>query len=173
MNNKILVTYASRAGSTTEVAQAIGKTLSECGELVDVLPMEDVQQLSGYRAVIAGSPIRSSKWLPEAVKFIQDHRSELREKPFAMFTLSITLAMSSGSQYRQAVTEWTAPVRIQVKPVSEGLFAGKLDFTKLPFNFDTLKLRLVVALGIFPTDDRRDWKAVHEWAISIRPLLEG
>jgi len=31
MNNKILVTYASRAGSTAGVAEAIGKTLSEDG----------------------------------------------------------------------------------------------------------------------------------------------
>jgi menaquinone-dependent protoporphyrinogen oxidase len=173
MNKKILVTYASRAGSTAEVAQAIGKTLSESGASVEVLPMEDVQQLSAYQAVIAGSPIRSSKWLPEAMKFIEDHRSELRQKPFAMFTLSITLAMSSGVQYRQAVMGWTAPVRAQVKPVSEGLFAGKLDFTKLPFNFDTLKLRLTVALGIFPKEDRRDWNAIHQWATSVLPLLQN
>jgi menaquinone-dependent protoporphyrinogen oxidase len=173
MNEKILVTYASRAGSTAEVAQAIGKTLAEGGDAVDVLPMQDVQNLSAYRAIVAGSPIRSSKWLPEATKFIQDHRSELRQKPFAMFTLSITLAMSAGSQYRQAVTEWTAPIRVQVQPVSEGLFAGKLDFTKLPLNFDTLKLRLVVALGIFPKEDRRDWKAIENWATSIQPLLQS
>jgi menaquinone-dependent protoporphyrinogen oxidase len=173
MNNKILVTYASRAGSTAEAAQAIGKTLSDCGESVEVLPMNEVQQLASYRAVIAGSPIRSSKWLPEAMKFIEDHRSELRQKPFAMFTLSITLAMSGGVQYRQAVTAWTAPIRAQVKPVSEGLFAGKLDFTKLPFNFDTLKLRLVVALGIFPKEDRRDWNAIHAWATSIQPFLQS
>lgn len=31
MSNKILVTYASRTGSTAEVAQAIGKTLAESG----------------------------------------------------------------------------------------------------------------------------------------------
>ena len=173
MNKKILVTYATRAGSTAEAAHAIGKTLSESGESVDVLPMQDVQQLSSYQAVIAGSPIRSSQWLPEAMKFIEDHRLELRQKPFAMFTLSITLAMSSGVQYRQAVMGWTAPVRAQVKPVSEGLFAGKLDFTKLPLNFDTLKLRLTVALGVFPKEDRRDWNAIHEWAMSIHPLLRN
>ena len=173
MNKKILVTYASRAGSTAEVAQAIGDTLSTSGASVDVLPMQKVQQLSSYQAVIAGSPIRGSKWLPEAIKFIADHRTELRQKPFAMFTLSITLAMSSGIQYRQAVMGWTAPVRQQVNPVSEGLFAGMLDFTKLPLNFDTLKLRLTVALGIFPKDDRRDWKAIYEWAKSIQPLLQN
>ena len=62
-------------------------------------------------------------------------------------------------------------MRSQVRPVSEGLFAGRLDFTKLPLTLDTLKLRLVVALGIFPKDDRRDWKAVRAWAENLRPLL--
>ena len=173
MNAKILVTYASRAGSTAEIAETIGKTLRQDGARVDVLPVKDVQDISPYRAVIVGSPIRSSKWLPEAMQFVQAHRSELARKPFATFTVSITLAMSKGDQYRQAVTSWTAPVRALVKPLSEGLFPGLLDFTKLPLTFDTLKLRLVVALGIFPKDDRRDWNAIRAWAESLRPLLMG
>lgn len=169
--NKILVTYASRAGSTAEVAEAIGKRLSQCGTQVEVLPMQEVNDLSAYRAVVAGSAIRNSKWLPEAMQFVQTHRSELVQKPFATFTVCITLAMSNTDQYRQAVSEWIQPVRAQVRPVSEGLFAGMLDFSKLPFNWDTLKLRAVVALGIFPKDDRRDWNAISTWADSIHPLL--
>lgn len=173
MNNKILVTYASRAGSTAEVAEAIGRTLTETGARVDVLPIKNVKDLSPYRAVIVGSPIRASKWLPEAMQFIQAHRSELAKKPFATFTVSITLAMSGREQYRQAVSGWTAPVRALVRPMCEGLFPGVLDFTKLPVNFETLKLRLVVALGIFPKDDRRDWNAIRAWTESLRPLLLG
>lgn len=65
-NDKILVTYASRAGFTAEVAQAIGKTLRENGLGVDVFPMQEVANLSAYRAVVAGSTIRAAKWLPEA-----------------------------------------------------------------------------------------------------------
>ena len=61
MNNKILVTYASRAGSTAEVAEAIGKTLTEGGAQVDVIPMQDVNDLSPYRAVVAGSAIRQAR----------------------------------------------------------------------------------------------------------------
>lgn len=171
MNNRILVTYASRSGSTAEIAEAIGKTLAKNGTIVDVLPMQDVKDLSRYSAVVAGSPIRGSKWLPEAMQFLQTHRSELAIKPFATFTTCITLAMSNNDQYRQAVAGWIAPVRAQVRPVSEGLFAGRLDFTKLPLTFDTLKLRLVVALGIFPRDDRRDWNAIRSWAESLRPLV--
>ncbi|HSO11660.1 MAG TPA: flavodoxin domain-containing protein [Anaerolineales bacterium] len=170
-NHKILVTYASRSGSTAEIAEAIGRRLSQCGMLVEVLPMQDVKNLSGYRAVIAGSPIRNSKWLPEAMQFVETHRSVLSQKPFATFTVSITLAMSNTEQYRQAVAKWIQPVRAQVKPVSEGLFAGRLDFSKLPFNWNTLKLRAVVALGIFPKEDRRDWKAVSQWADGIHSLL--
>jgi menaquinone-dependent protoporphyrinogen oxidase len=164
MHNKILVTYASRAGSTVGVAEAIGKTLSEKGAQVDVLPMSEVRDLSPYRAVVAGSAIRASKWLPEAAQFIQTHRTTLLQKPFAMFTVCITLAMSNTEQYRAAVAKWVAPVRALVKPYSEGLFAGMLDFNKLPFNWETLKLRATVALGIFPRGDRRDWNAIHAWA---------
>ncbi len=171
MNNRILVTYASRAGSTAEIAEAISKTLAQSGTAVDVVPMQDVKDLSIYSAVVAGSAIRGSKWLPEAMQFLQAHRSELAKKPFATFTVCITLAMSNSEQYRQAVAGWIAPVRAQVRPVSEGLFAGMLDFAKLPLTFDTLKLRLVVALGIFPRDDRRDWGGIRFWAESLHPSL--
>lgn len=171
MDNQILVTYASRSGSTAEIAAAIGQSLSGDGIRVDVLPMQKVKDLSAYRAVVIGSAIRNRAWLPEAMQFLKMHQSELSQKPFATFTVCITLAMSNSGQYRQAVAGWTQPVRSQVRPVSEGLFAGRLDFSRLPFNWDTVKLRAVVALGIFPKEDRRDWKAIHAWAESLRPLL--
>ena len=168
---KILITYASRAGSTAEIAEAIGRTLSQSGTQVEVLPMQDVKDVSVYQAVVVGSAMRSSKWLPEAMEFITTHRTILSEKPFATFTVCITLAMSNSEQYRKAVAAWIEPVRAQVRPVSEGLFAGILDFSKLPLNWETVKLRAVVALGIFPRDDRRDWKAIHDWAEGLHPLM--
>jgi len=171
MSKKILVTYASRAGSTAGVAEAIGKTLSESGAQVDVLPMNEVKDLSPYQSVVAGSAIRGSKWLPEAMQFIQTHRGELAQKRFAEFTVCITLAMSNSEQYRAGVAKWVEPVRTQVRPLSEGFFAGMLDFSKLPFNWDTLMLRLTVALGIFPRGDRRDWNAIRAWAESLKPIL--
>lgn len=172
MNKRILVTYASRSGSTAEIAEAISKTLNQNSTQVDLLPMQDVKDLSQYDAVVAGSAIRGSKWLPEAMDFIRAHRAELLKRPVATFTVCITLAMSNSNQYRQAVAGWVDPVRLQVRPVSEGLFAGRLDFTKLPLTFDILKLRLVVALGIFPKNDRRDWNAIRTWAENLSPLLQ-
>lgn len=169
--NKILVTYASRTGSTAEVAQTIGKTLSEGGAQVDVIAMSDVRDLSPYGAVVAGSAIRGSKWLPEAVQFIQAHRAALTQKRFAMFTVCITMTMKNAENYRSAVLGWVAPVRAMVRPLSEGLFAGKLDFGKMPFNKDTLLFRLSVAFGVFPRGDHRDWNAIRSWAESLKPKL--
>ena len=171
MSNKILVTYASRAGSTADVAEAIGKTLAEGGAQVDIIPMKAVKDVTPYQAVVAGSAIRKSKWLPEAMQFIQTHRAELSKRPFAEFTVCITLAMSNSEQYRSAVRGWVAPVRAQVRPMSEGLFAGMLDFSKLPYNWDTLMLRLTVALGIFPRGDHRDWNAIRAWAENLKSIL--
>jgi menaquinone-dependent protoporphyrinogen oxidase len=138
---------------------------------VDVLPMHQVQDLAPYSAVVAGSAIRGSKWLPEAVQFIRTHRAELAQKRFAEFTVCITLAMSQGEPYRSAVAKWVAPVRALVTPLSEGFFPGMLDFEKLPMNLDTLGLRLAVVFRIFPREDRRDWNAVRAWAENVRPML--
>ena len=135
------------------------------------LPIPFKRAASNRNAVIAGSAIRAARWLPEAMQFIRAHQSVLRHKPFAMYTVCITLAMSNGEQYRQGVRDWTAPVRAIVQPLSEGLFAGMIDFRKLPFNWETLKLRATVAMGIFPRGDHRDWNAVRLWAESLKPML--
>ena len=71
MSNTILVTYASRAGSTAGVAQAVAHTLTERGIAVKVRPMQDVQDLTRYSAVVAGSAVRMSRWLPEAMAFVE------------------------------------------------------------------------------------------------------
>jgi menaquinone-dependent protoporphyrinogen oxidase len=170
MSDKILVAYASRTGSTAGVAEAIGKTLSENGVQVEVRPMEDVKDLAPYRAVVAGSAIQGRQWLPEAMQFMRTHRAALTQKPFAAFLVCMTLTISNG-KYRAQVADWLQPLRALVKPVSEGLFAGTLDISKVPSFSDRLKFRLSVAFGVWSEGDHRDWNAIRAWAESIRPLL--
>jgi menaquinone-dependent protoporphyrinogen oxidase len=171
MNDKILVSFASRTGSTAEVAKAIGDALMTDGAQADVMPMKDVKDLAQCRAVVVGSAIHKSKWLPEAMQFIQVHQAVLAQKPLALFTVCITLAMSNTDRYRQTVAKWVEPVHLQVSPVSEGLFAGMLDFSRMPPTLDTLLLRAAVAFRVFPKGDHRDWDAIRLWATSIHPLL--
>jgi menaquinone-dependent protoporphyrinogen oxidase len=170
MSNQILVAYASRAGSTAGVAEAIGQTLAESGAQVEVRPMQDVEDLAPYRAVVAGSAIQGGKWLPEAMQFMQTHRAALTQKPFAAFLVCMTLAIANG-KYREHVADFLQPVRALVRPVSEGLFAGALDISKVPSFRDRLMFRLSVIFGVWSEGDHRDWNAIRAWAESIRPLL--
>jgi len=171
VSNKILVTYATCTGSTVGVAEAIGKTLSEGGLIVDVLPMKEVKDLTPYRAVVAGSAIQSKQWLPEAVDFVRANRAELSRKPFAAFLVCMTLAMKNGENYRPFVVEFLAPVRALVRPVSEGQFAGVLDIAKVPSFSERIKFRLSVLFGVWTEGDHRDWKAIRGWAESLIPRL--
>lgn len=171
MPDKILVTYASRTGFTAGVADAIAKTLTDLGEGVDILRMQDVKDLTIYKAVVAGSAIQAEKWLPEAIEFIQTHHSSLSQKPFAVFLVCMTLAMRKSDKYRPSVASWLDPVKALVKPVSEGLFAGGLNIGKISSFSDRLKFRLSVMFGVWKEGDQRDWNAINSWAKSLVPLL--
>lgn len=171
MPNKILVTYASRTGSTAGVAEAIGQTLADSGIPVEVRRMQDVKDLTPYGAVVAGSAIQKAQWLPEAMQFMRTHQTALARKPFAAFLVCMTLAMPHADKYRQDVAEWLEPVRALVRPVSEGLFAGMLDISQAPSFSDRLKFRLSVALGVWTEGDHRDWQAIRAWAADLKPIL--
>jgi menaquinone-dependent protoporphyrinogen oxidase len=173
---KILVTYASRNGSTAGVAEAIGKALAGSGAQVDVLPMQAVKDLTPYQAVVAGSAIQAAQWLPEAMQFVRSHRAELSRRPFAAFLVCMTLAMKAEQNapygdYRQQVAAWLDPVSALVRPVSKGLFAGTLDTHKIKSIGDRLKFRISVMMGVWSEGDHRDWNAIRAWAESLRPLL--
>ncbi len=170
MNDRILVTYASRTGSTIGVAQAIAAALTESGALVDVIPMPDVQEISPYKAVVAGSAIQGRVWLPEAMLFLQTHKSALNQRPFAAFLVCMTLAIGNG-KYRDGVSEWMQPVRTLVKPRSEGLFAGALDIKSIPSLFDRIKFKLSVLFGVWGEGDHRDWNAIRAWAVTLPKIL--
>lgn len=165
MSNKILVTYVSRAGSTIGVAQAIGETLVNSGAVVDVLPMQNVHNLSAYRAVIAGSAIRIDNWLPEALQFVKRHQEELSQKPFAAFLVCLALAVQDEKRLASAkvtASGYLKPVRKLVPTVSEGLFAGALDLSKLPLRY-RLPFIVAIRMGLFKEGDYRDWSAIRQW----------
>jgi menaquinone-dependent protoporphyrinogen oxidase len=171
MTQGILVTYATRTGSTAGVAEFIGKTLGEAGRPVGVWPMADVIDLAQYDAVVAGSAIQGKQWLPEALDFMRKNQVILRRMPCAVFQVCMTLAMSNGEKYFDEVASFFNPVRVLVTPVSEGMFAGVLDISKVPKFRDRLGFRLSVLFGVWSEGDHRDWDAIRAWADSLPPLL--
>ena len=88
MFHSILVTYATRFGSTQEIAEAIAETLREDGHTVDVHSMSDVQDIHEYQAVLLGSAVNHAHWLPEAVEFVKANQEALSRIPVALFTVT-------------------------------------------------------------------------------------
>jgi menaquinone-dependent protoporphyrinogen oxidase len=59
---KILVAYASRSGSTVEVAQAIASVLTRYGASVETVPVDSYIYLPRYDAVVVGGLLYRTGW---------------------------------------------------------------------------------------------------------------
>lgn len=165
MNTRILVTYASKAGSTGEVADFIGQTLCANETTVDALPISDGVELSRFDAVIVGSAIRMGRWLGEAVKFVETNQAALSQVPTAYFTVCLTMK-DDTEENRHEVATYMEPVCEILEPVDIGMFAGKVDYSKLSF----LERLLAKAMKVQEAD-HRDWDAIRGWTEGVRPML--
>lgn len=171
MTKKVLVTYATAAGSTGGVAELIGKTLAESGVTVDVCPVQSVLQLDSYDAVVLGSPVHGGKWLPEAVAFLQANQHRLNEVPTAFFLVGL-MVNKKDEGGRNLVDQFLEAERALVKPVAEGRFVGAM-FTKANPGLEGFGMRFFIAycgLG-FRGGDFRDPAAIRAWVESVQPLL--
>ncbi|MHC1781844.1 MAG: flavodoxin domain-containing protein [Anaerolineaceae bacterium] len=165
MNTRILVAYASQAGSTRGIAEAITKTLTEKGLTVDTISMKDVKSLEGYSTVVAGSAIRGSKWLAEATQFLNRFQQELSRK--SVYAFYVCMALTMASMKNQDHSLLLAPIRRVAAIAGECGFAGAVDLNRLPLIPDRLIIKGIVASGMWQEGDHRDWQAVRKWADSI------
>jgi menaquinone-dependent protoporphyrinogen oxidase len=171
MSTSILVTYASRYGSTEEVAKAIAGTLSEHGFVVDCKPMLNVSSLDAYQAVVFGAPLYIGRWPKDAQKFLTHHQDALRDRPLAIFALG---PISSDAEEWEGVRDQLNK-QLQaypwLKPVTHELFGGRYDPAALHFP-DSLLTKLPASpLHNLPASDLRDWSAIRQWAMSLVNVL--
>ncbi len=161
MSQKILVTYASRAGSTAEVALRIGAVLREQNMDVDVLPVKQVKSLQNYNAVIAGSAVRMGSWLPEAVDFVKHNQQSLNERPCAFFSVYL-MNMGNDEASRQIHETYLSAARALVKPHKEAYFSGVGNPKKLG-----LFERMIGKMVKSPEGDFRNWESIKSWAAEV------
>ncbi len=164
MSDKVLVAYATRSGSTGEIAKRIADVLRQSGLVVDVLSVQEVKDLEAYRAIVLGSAVRMGKPLEEAIDFARRHADNMAQKPVAYFISGATMKRDTPDNRREAARH-AALLQKAHEADSLGLFAGKIDYTKIPPFW-----RLLGQLdhsGFMAEGDFRDWEAIDEWAKSL------
>jgi menaquinone-dependent protoporphyrinogen oxidase len=166
MAHRILVAHASRAGSTAEVAEAVGQVLRDCGAEVDVRPVKGIQGLAGYDALVLGSAIWMGKPLREAVRFAAAQQHALANLPVAYFVLCETLREDTPAN-RDRARRFLGPLQKLKQPVSLGLFAGAKDYGSV---HPLVRWVLMNVLKL-PEGDWRDWEQIRAWAAALAPQL--
>jgi len=173
MNASVLVAYATRYGSTQEVAEAVAAMLREHGLAVDIQPIRNVHTLEGYGAVVLGAPLYIGHWHKDALQFLSQHREALTKLPLAIFALGP--ATTGNEQEWQGSREsldqelakfpWLIPAAVE-------MFGGKYDPSKLSFSHKLLTALPASPLHGLPVSDLRDWTAIRAWASDLAVRLQ-
>ncbi len=158
MKGPVLVAFATRYGSTQEVAEAVAKSLRGASLDVDVKPLREVKTLEGYGGVVVGAPLQMFLWHKDALVFLSRQQTALTDLPVAVFALG---------PFNDVEKEWNAVIAQLDKelakfpwfsPMAVKVFGGKFDPTALGLPFT-----LLPALKKIPAADIRDWNAIDAW----------
>jgi len=79
--------------------------------------------------------------------------------PLAYFGVCMTMTEESEEKRREAET-FLQPVRDLVQPAEEAMFAGAVNYQKLPFVLRFLMKNMIKS----PEGDFRDWETIRGWA---------
>jgi menaquinone-dependent protoporphyrinogen oxidase len=164
----ILVCYATRYGSTVDIARIIGKELEASGYAVRVCPIADVKDPGEYDAVVIGSPLYMGKWLAESRDFVSRFRFPLKERPVAVFSVGYSLKDRTKEHLKSGEDALVA-IRLFITPVSAGFFPGKVD----PDRMSPADKAMIQLSGVTP-GDFRDEDLVRSWArdLVVKSLLK-
>lgn len=166
---KILVAFATKYGSTAEIAQKIGEVLISSSLDTDVLPVDRTCALDRYEAVILGSAVYIGKWRKEAVKFLTSNENMLIDRPVWLFSSGPT---GEGDPV-ELLKGWRFPVQLEqianrIRPRDIVVFHGSVKMDKLNF-IEKGMINNVKA----PVGDFRNWDAIATWAEIIGEDLKG
>ncbi len=169
---KTLVAFATRYGSTRQVAEAIAATLRDQGLDVDLQPARQVRSLEGYDAVVLGAPLYIGSLLKDARRFLSRHGQALSARPVALFALGPTFATDDVQGARTQLDKELAKFP-GLSPMATELFGGLFDPAVLRFP-DTLLTKMSASpLYAKPASDLRDWDAIGAWAAQLATDLKA
>ena len=172
MSDKILVAFATRYGSTAEVAEKIAATLRESGAVVDVRPVREVRSLNEYSTVVLGAPLYIGSWHEEAHRFLTTQHEALVGRSVAIFGLGPLSTSAEEMEGSRAQLDKELAKYPWLKPVAVEMFVGKYDPSKLSFAHRLIAVLPASPLHGLPASDNRDWEAIQAWASEL-PVQAG
>jgi menaquinone-dependent protoporphyrinogen oxidase len=171
MSDTVLVGYATRYGSTREVAEVVAQTLQEAGVPVEFQPVKKLNPGAGCRAAVVGAPLFIGAWHKDAVHFLEQQHEALSGKPVAIFVLG---PLSTDAKEMEGVRAQFDKVLTKfswLKPVDVQIFTGKYDPKVLRFPDNLLAALPASPLHQLPASDMRDWDAIRAWAKRLAAIL--
>jgi menaquinone-dependent protoporphyrinogen oxidase len=149
----VLVAYASRHGSTRQVAETVALHLRERGWRARVRAAATVTDVSEYRAVVLGAALYMGRLHPDARAMLRRHHQRLAVMPLAVFAMGP--GSSSEHDLAASLKQLDAGLsRFQdLAPLETAVFGGVVDPTALHFPFNHM-----------PASDARDWDEIAAFA---------
>ena len=159
---KVLVAYASRMGSTAEIADAVADQLRSHGLEVVTTPCSTAPDPAGFDAVLIGSAVYATRWMKSARRFLREHQAVLAARATWLFESGPTGDLSERRHESPAAVIRLAR-EVGSPPVE--VFGG---------NLDPARATTPIAKWVANSDmagDYRDWKQIRRWADEIAARL--
>lgn len=155
---RVLVTYATRYGSTQGIAERIAAVLTGEGLTVHLAPVNGARDLEGYDAFVIGSAVFAFHWMKPAVKYVHEHRKLLASRPVWLFSVGPLGPKQAQPLKPRDYDDNTAAAQAR----DHRIFYGAMDISKLR-GPDRLFSRMFKSVQ----GDFRDWETIEAWAKKI------
>ena len=179
MNEKVLVCYGTRYGSTGEIAEKIGEILRERGDIVEVVNLKKnkIKDIESFDFIIIGSGIQMGRWTKEPLKFLKKNRDILSRRKVALFVSC--MSATKQETCNQGRRDYLDKVNLEfpeIEPISMGLFGGLIDPTRggtMTKGLMKALLKEYVPEGEEPPEyvDLRDWEQIRSWVENLTPTF--
>src|ERR1700726_4697286 len=155
----LLIAYASKHGSTQEIAERIAEKLRQLGKQAETRSVDAVSDPESYEALVIGSAVYYGSWLKEATEWVRRNRAILAARPVWLFSSG---PLGTEVQDAEPQPKEIVEFREMLVPRDQRIFFGALDHSRLSF-----AERMMVKAVRSPEGDFRDWQAIEAWAASI------
>lgn len=164
----VLVAYASAHGSTAGVAQRLATGLGAHGCLVEQRPVDRVEELGAYDAIVLGSAVYDGAWLPVAEEFVRRNLAALAARPAWLFSVAAFGDRKPvlGPLMRKEPKN-VGHLRTAIQPRGYRVFAGAIERER----WSGIGRLFFLALG-GRFGDNRDWSEIDAWAAGIAQDLQ-